>query len=121
RIDNFSQFNGASFGDGKYAYSGRISGLPWYEDDGRNLLHLAVAYQFRKGSPPLDFNGGTTLPSNPNPAVTESTDLIRFRARQSLRDAVGLQGDPTRVIDTGNIIANNVQSVNAEFLWYCGP
>src|SRR5439155_13380445 len=54
RIDNFSQFNGASFGSGKYAYSGRISGLPIYEEAGRELLHLGVAYQYRKGSTPAD-------------------------------------------------------------------
>jgi phosphate-selective porin len=76
RVDNFSQFNGASFGDGKYAYSGRISGLPWYEENGKYLLHLGLAYQWRKGSPPLDFNGGST--SQPNPTVTDNTDLIRF-------------------------------------------
>ena len=52
RIDNFSQFNGASFGDGKYAYSGRVSVLPIYENDGRCLLHLGLAYQWRKGSHP---------------------------------------------------------------------
>jgi phosphate-selective porin OprO/OprP len=120
RIDNFSQFNGASFGDGKYAYSGRVSALPIYEDDGRCLLHLGLAYQFRKGSTPQDFNGGTTLPSNPNPAVTTNTDLFRFRVRADLRDAVGQQGDSTRVIDTGNIIANDCQSVNGEFLMYSG-
>src|SRR4029079_15812106 len=57
RVDNFAQFNGASFGDGKYAYSGRVSVLPIYENHGRELLHLGLAYQFRKGSPPLDFNG----------------------------------------------------------------
>ena len=45
RIDNFSQFNGAAFGDGKYAYSGRISALPLFENEGRDLLHVAVAYQ----------------------------------------------------------------------------
>jgi phosphate-selective porin OprO/OprP len=121
RIDNFSQFNGASFGDGKYAYSGRVSALPVYEDDGRCLLHLGVAYQWRKGSPPLDFNGGTPLPSNPNPNVTENTDLVRFRVRPTLRDAVGLQGNGARVVDTGNLIAAHVQSVNAELLGYWGP
>jgi phosphate-selective porin OprO and OprP len=68
RIDNFSQFNGASFGDGKYAYSGRVSVLPIYEYDGRCLLHLGAAYQWRKGSIPSDFNGGTTLASLPSPA-----------------------------------------------------
>lgn len=117
RIDNFAQFNGASFGDGKYAYSGRVSALPVYEDEGRSLLHLGVAYQIRTGSAPLDFNGGTTAPPNSD---THSSDLIRFRARQSLRDAVGLQGDNSRVIDTGNIIADDVQSVNFELLGYLG-
>jgi phosphate-selective porin OprO/OprP len=121
RIDNFAQFNGDAFGDGKYAYSGRVSVLPWYEDNGRDLLHLAVAYQWRKGSQPQDFNGGTTLPSNPNPAITTNTDLVRFRTRPGLRDATALQGDGTRVIDTGNIIADHVQSVNGEFLLYRGP
>jgi phosphate-selective porin OprO and OprP len=118
RIDNFSQFNGASFGDGKYAYSGRLSTLPLYDDDGRNLVHLGLAYQFRKGSTPLDFNGGTVLPSNP--AVTDNTDLFRFRAQQSLRDAVGLQGDNSRVVDTGNLIADHAQQVNGELMWYRG-
>jgi phosphate-selective porin OprO and OprP len=121
RIDYFNQFNGASFGDGKYAYSGRISALPVYESDGRYLIHFGLAYQFRNGSPPLDFNGGTVLPSSPNPAVTTNTDLVRFRARPGLRDAVGLQGFNSRVVDTGNIIADHVQSVNSEFLSYWGP
>jgi phosphate-selective porin OprO/OprP len=117
RIDNFQQFNGASFGDGKYAYSGRVSALPVYEEDGRYLVHLGIAYQWRKGSAPLDFNGGTALPSNP----AGNAGIIRFRARPSIRDAVGGQGDNTRVIDTGNIIGDHVQSVNGEFLWYAGP
>lgn len=115
RIDNFSQFNGASFGDGKYAYSGRFTVLPVYEYDGRCLLHFGLAYQWRKGSIPLDFNGGTVVAE---PVATNNTDLVRFRARPSLRDAVGLQGNGSRVIDTGNIIADHVQSVNGELLWY---
>jgi phosphate-selective porin OprO and OprP len=121
KIDNFSQFNGASFGDGKYAYSGRISGLPLYEDAGRELLHLGFAYQWRKGSTPADFRGGTALPSVPSAALTQNSDLFRFLARPGLRDGVGLQGLQPRVVDTGNIIAEDVQSLNAELLWYMGP
>jgi phosphate-selective porin OprO/OprP len=121
RIDNFSQFNGASFGDGKYAYSGRVSVLPEYEDGGRDLLHLAIAYQWRKGSSPLDFNGGTTISSTPNPNVTTNTGIIEFRTRAGIRDGVGLQGDNSRIIDTGTIIGDHIQSVNGEFLWYRGP
>jgi phosphate-selective porin OprO/OprP len=82
---------------------------------------VGLAYQIRKGSGPLDFNGGTALASSPNPIITENTDLVRFRARPGIRDAVGLQGLSTRVVDTGNIIAEDVQSVNGELLWYWGP
>lgn len=121
RIDYFNQFNGASFGDGRYAYTARISGLPIYEDDGRYLVHLGLAYQFRNGSSPADFNGGTTLATKPNPQLTTSTEIFRFRTRVDLRDAVGLQGDSARVVDTGNMIADNTQAINGEFLAYAGP
>jgi phosphate-selective porin OprO/OprP len=120
RTDYFSQFNGASFGDGRYAYSGRVSWLPIYECEGRELLHLGFAYQWRNASSPLDFDGGR-IPPQINPAVTDRLDLIRFRSRQSLRDAVGLQGDNARVIDTGDIIADHVQSINGELMGYWGP
>ena len=119
RIDNFSQFNGASFGDGKLAYSGRFSVLPIYEDEGRCLLHLGLAYEWRKGSPASDFNNGTTLPSTP--AITNNTDVFDFRARPGIRDAVGAQGDGTRVVDTGLIIADHAQTINGELLAYWGP
>src|SRR5262249_48086966 len=121
KIDYFNPFNGASFGDGKYAYSGRMTVLPIYEDEGRCLLHLGVAYQWRKGSIPSDFNGGTVLSSTPPLSVTDNTDLFRFRARPGLRDAAGLEGDSTRIVDTGNIIADHVQAVNGELLAYWGP
>ena len=38
-----------------------------------------------------------------------------------MRDAVGLQGFNSRVIDTGDIIADHVQSVNGELMGYYGP
>jgi phosphate-selective porin OprO/OprP len=120
RTDYFNQFNGDSFGDGKYAFTARVSGLPIYEDDGRCLVHLGASYQIRSGSTPADFNGGTTvtLPSN---KVTLNSDLVRFRVRPGVRDAFGLQGDSNRVVDTGNIIADHVQSFNLEYLAYAGP
>jgi phosphate-selective porin OprO/OprP len=121
RVDAFNQFNGASFGDGRYAYSSRISGLPIYECEGRELLHLGFAYQWRNGTSPLDFDGGRIPIVPPVGTNIDRVDLIRFRARQSLRDAVGLQGDNARVIDTGDIIADHVQSVNGELLGYWGP
>lgn len=117
RIDNFNQFNGDSFGGGKFAYSGRVSALPIYEDEGRHLLHVAFDYQWRKGSVANDFNGGTALPAGSPPnAITSTSDIVRFRARQSLRDAIGNQGDGNRVLDTGNIFASHVNAINPELL-----
>ena len=57
-----------------------------------DLIHTAIDYQWRNGANPADFNGGTVLPAGAPPnAVTTSTELFRFRARQSIRDAIGAQ------------------------------
>ena len=85
RVDAFSQFNGASFGDGRYAYSSRVSALPIYECEGRELLHVGLAYQWRNGTSPLDFDGGRVPITPPQGANIDSVDLIRFRSRQSSR------------------------------------
>lgn len=118
RNNNFQQFNGDAFGDGQYMYTARISGLPIWENDGRCLLHLALDYQYKKGGAPNDFNGGTTLPSVPPASITTNNELFRFRARQEIRDAIGIQGDANRLIDTGNIIAQGDNQLNAELLFY---
>ena len=34
--------NGATYSDGDYAFTGRLSGLPIYENNGRCLLHLGI-------------------------------------------------------------------------------
>jgi phosphate-selective porin OprO and OprP len=118
RIDNFAQFSGASFGDGKFNYTARVSGLPIYEDDGKTLLHLGFSYQYRTGGDPADFNGGTTLTSLPPAAIGTSDGLFRFRSRTGLRDSNSIQGDNNRIVDTGNILAQDVQAVNFELLGY---
>ena len=38
---------GRGLGDGRYNLTARITGLPWYEDDGRKLVHLGANYSFR--------------------------------------------------------------------------
>ncbi|MCF6285683.1 MAG: porin, partial [Candidatus Hydrogenedentes bacterium] len=42
--------------DGDYAVTARITGLPWYADEGRKLLHLGVAYSHHFRNGPLRFN-----------------------------------------------------------------
>ncbi len=34
--------------DGKYTVAARVTGLPWYAEEGRQLLHLGLAYSYRK-------------------------------------------------------------------------
>ncbi|HXK60064.1 MAG TPA: porin, partial [Acidobacteriota bacterium] len=38
---------GAGTSDEDYAITGRVTGLPWFENEGRRLLHLGVAYSRR--------------------------------------------------------------------------
>jgi len=33
--------------DGQYAFTTRITGLPWYEDDGKRLFHLGTSFSVR--------------------------------------------------------------------------
>ena len=35
-------------GDSEYSYTARITGTPWYEEEGEDLLHLGAAASFRK-------------------------------------------------------------------------
>ena len=39
--------HGEGAGDGKYAVTGRLTGLPVYEDKGRKLVHVGAAYSHR--------------------------------------------------------------------------
>jgi len=42
-------------GDENYAFTGRVTGLPWYENDGERLLHLGFAFSRRNNSSTLRF------------------------------------------------------------------
>lgn len=46
-------FNGGIEQDSNWSVTGRLSGLPWYADDGRRLLHLGVAASHR--NPESDY------------------------------------------------------------------
>jgi phosphate-selective porin OprO/OprP len=46
---------GAATGDENYALTGRLTGLPWYEDEGERLFHLGFAYSRRNTSSTFRF------------------------------------------------------------------
>jgi phosphate-selective porin OprO/OprP len=105
--------NGADFGDGEYAYSGRLTALPIYENEGRDLLHLGVSGTWRKGL-------------KPDPGLTGGP-VERFRARPEVRDAIGdfgsgtLPGNTNRWVDTGTFNAQSASIWGTELFYVRGP
>ena len=108
--------SGAFFGTGQFAWQGRLTGLPLYEEEGRKLLHLGISGGWR--------NGTDSLPSNP-------LRVFQLRARPELRDDVpagspsGSQivpnSDSNRLIDTSTISAATQWLMGLELLQVWGP
>ena len=112
--------SGTNFGDGEYAYGGRIAVLPVWENDGRCLVHLGASYFWRKAP---NSNGAGPF--------GDTTPSLRFRARPELRDnnpvgnAANSQivpgADPNRMVDTGAIPAAAASVFGTEFMTIWGP
>jgi phosphate-selective porin OprO/OprP len=81
----------------KFSYGGRITGLPWYEDEGRRLMHLG-----------LGFFAGELEESN-----------LRVRARPLLRNGPGF-AVPV-LVDTGQIPGSRQYTIGPEFAMVLGP
>jgi phosphate-selective porin OprO/OprP len=114
--------NGADFGDGEYAATGRLTFLPVYANEGRTLVHLGFSSTWQAAEKP-----GTEL-TGPN--------AIRLRARPELRDFQGgftefasavnpgsgaLPGNDSRMVDTGSVTAQDYLIQAGEFLAIMGP
>jgi phosphate-selective porin OprO/OprP len=77
--------------DGQYAFTTRITGLPWYEDDGKRLFHLGTSFSVRH----TDGN-------------------VRYRARPEANLAPFF-------IDTGNYFTRDICLYGAEGALVLGP
>ncbi len=90
RTNSRNTGNPTDLGDKKFSLTGRLSGTPWYEDDGRYLLHLGAGFSHRGVN------------------VEVAQEQVRFRAFPEVR--VG------RYIfaDTGAIPGDTVDLANAE-------
>lgn len=87
--DNF----GDGFGPAEYNVTSRLTGLPWYEDDGRTLLHLGFSYTHK-------FRDGET---------------ISFAQRPESRLY------PVQLVNTGPIVTDGVDIINPEVALVAGP
>lgn len=88
------EFGNAFSNSSDYNITARVTGLPWYADNGRKLLHLGLSYshQFR---------------SQDNP--------VRFGSRPEANNT------SVRTVDTGNFNADDVDLFTPEFALVFGP
>lgn len=97
--DDFPSDNDSDDDQG-YAVTGRLVGLPWYEDKGRKLLHLGLAYSHR----------------NPDGAP------FRYRANPECALAFSyLDTDRYTGFRIADAVADDVDLIGTEFLWIYGP
>jgi len=82
---------GAGTSDEDYAITGRVTGLPWFENEGRRLLHLGVAYSRRN-----------------------TADFARFQQRPEAHLS-------PRFVDTGLVPAEAVDLLGTELALVHGP
>lgn len=80
-----------------YNLSGRVTGLPWYCDEGKHLLHLGLSYNYR------------------NRETVHAEAILQFRTRPESR----LTDD--RLIDTGEITVRDAHIFAPELAVVSGP
>lgn len=78
--------------DPLYSVTGRVTGLPWFEDDGRRLLHLGVAFSQR----------------------FRDENVVRYASRPEAHLAPNFA-------NTGDFAADEVRIVNTELALVHGP
>jgi phosphate-selective porin OprO/OprP len=111
---DLGQSSGLAFGDGQYIALGRLTALPIYQNDGRELLHLGLAGGYAKAQ-----------------TTTGGFATIELRARPELRDddpAGSPSGvpavpnaDSNRMVDTGVLACDGQWELGTEFLYIRGP
>ena len=84
---------GDGFGESEYNVTARLTGTPWYGDEGRRLLHLGLGYshQFR------------------------SNDLVAFDSKPEAHLV------PVDFVDTGEFASDGVDLLNPELALVHGP
>ncbi|MFN0053265.1 MAG: OprO/OprP family phosphate-selective porin [Planctomycetales bacterium] len=107
------QYGGSLASSGGYAGVARITGLPWYEDEGRRYLHLGAAYNYT--APNGRFGSFRSIPE------------FFIGAHDSASNSTAGTPVPTTItgtpffVNTGNFFMNHYNLVGTEFLWVEGP
>lgn len=102
---NSDSFNAADFGDGNYAYTGRLTFNPWYEE-GAYALHIATAYSYRV-LPQLNAAG--------QPVTSGGERRVLYASRPEFRL------NAPNFVSTGVLQADHDQRVGTEIGCSVGP
>lgn len=88
-------------GDGGFSFTGRLTGLPWYADDGRYLVHLGVAYSFR----------------NPDDDETRWSARPEAHLAPRLADTRALSADSAQLLGLEAAILYGPASIQGEYVY----
>jgi phosphate-selective porin OprO/OprP len=79
--DSFGDSEGDGSTEGNYSFSGRITGLPWYKDEGRKLIHTGFSYTYQNA-----FENAIDFDSTPETHLADDfVDTGSFAAEYSNR------------------------------------
>ena len=79
-----------------YSVAARVTGLPWYEEGGKRLLHLGLSYNFRAR----------------NMSKDGAEEKFGTRPESYLTDE--------KIVSTGTVAANGTNLINGELAWVWG-
>jgi phosphate-selective porin OprO/OprP len=111
--DDVASATGVYYGDGQGGTQARVTCLPLYEDEGKELLHFGLSSGWRSGST--------------NAASTPSFKTFALSARPELRDDdpsganLITNDNDARMINTGTIVAGEEYLMGLETLYIRGP
>ena len=90
--NGFGDSEGDRSTEGGYSFSGRITGLLYYEDEGKKLIHLGLSYSYQNA-----FNNAIEYSSTPEMHMAD------------------------RFVDTGSFTADSANLFNPELAFVYGP
>lgn len=79
--DGFGDSEGNRSSEGGYSFSGRITGLPWYMDNGKKLIHTGFSYSHQNAFADDTLENGFQYASTPEiHLASDFVDTGRFTA-----------------------------------------
>lgn len=90
-----------------------MTGLPWYEDEGKRYLHLGAGYNYV--APNGRFGGFRSIPEFFNGTHDSASNGTAGTSTPTL-----INGTPF-FVNTGNFFMNHYNLVGTELLWVEGP